>query len=180
MYARLHGDDEQTPFLTLNQAGNSTAPRGASQAGAPRPVAWFHFFDKMERRHWRAFRRGAGYAGSQVVPQARKACLMMNTYAQVLLCMLVLAALRLSLRMAAAMCGAANRLCVRWATHTFQHRCPGLDYQILVLDNLVSEGGWDQVSCLSRAWPSRRMSGQKMTHGWTVTVAARLLLTGPC
>ena len=39
------------------------AHRAALQAGAPRPVAWFHFFDRMEYQTWRNFRESTGHVG---------------------------------------------------------------------------------------------------------------------
>ena len=39
------------------------AHRAALQAGAPRPVAWFHFFDLMEYQTWRNFRASTGHVG---------------------------------------------------------------------------------------------------------------------
>ena len=34
---------------------NLSTPCAALQVGAPRPVAWFHFFDKNESREWNSF-----------------------------------------------------------------------------------------------------------------------------
>ena len=40
--------------------------RGMAQVGAPRPVAWFHLFDKVECQEWRACREAAGYGGTKM------------------------------------------------------------------------------------------------------------------
>ena len=42
---------------------------GVVQVGAPRPVAWFHFFDRLEVQEWRACREAAGYGGTKILSQ---------------------------------------------------------------------------------------------------------------
>ena len=51
------------------------ASQVAPQAGAPRPVAWFHLFNAEEQSDFRKVRAAAGRSPSDVLSQARKASL---------------------------------------------------------------------------------------------------------
>ena len=48
-------------------------PFVALQVGAPRPVAWFHFFDKSESRDWNDFLWSCPCSYAAFQPLVRKA-----------------------------------------------------------------------------------------------------------